>query len=86
MKNDDPLKDSTKNAEHNFPSTAWDYAKMVEPILGVPPQVDLGEAVEMPLYVDGEQVHGVFEECDNPSRLGKGCISGSVVQSYEGQT
>ncbi len=38
------------------------------------------------MYIDGEQVHGLFEDCDNPSRLGrKGCMSGSVVQRYEGQ-
>lgn len=80
------LKTSAKEGGHNFPPTAWDYAQLVEPILGVPPKVDLGEAIEMPLYVEGVQVHGVFEDCDNPSRLGKGCISGSVVQSYEGRT
>ncbi len=83
---DDHLKISAKKDGHNFPPTAWEYAQMVEPILGVPPKVDLGEAIEMPLYVDGVQVHGVFEECDNPSRLGKGCISGSVVQSYDGRS
>lgn len=39
------------------------------------------------MYVNGVQVHGVFETCDNPSRLaGKICVSGSVVQSYEGQS
>ena len=83
---DDAVKVSTEEQEHNFPPTAWDYAQLVEPILGVPPKVDLGEAIEMPMYIDGEQVHGLFEDCDNPSRLGrKGCMSGSVVQRYEGQ-
>ena len=33
----------------NFPKTAFDYAKLVEPHLGVPPKIDLGEAVEIPL-------------------------------------
>ena len=83
---DDHRKLSSEEGEHNFPPTAWDYAQLVEPILGVPPKVDLGEAIEMPMYVKGKQVHGVFQECDNPSRLaGKICVSGSVVQSYEGQ-
>lgn len=85
VKDEDP-KLSAEQGEHNFPPTAWDYAHLVEPILGVPPRVDLGEAIEMPMYIDGEQVHGRFEDCDNPSRLGrKGCMSGSVVQRYEGK-
>ncbi|MYD79295.1 MAG: hypothetical protein F4X44_01600 [Gammaproteobacteria bacterium] len=84
---DDPAKVPTEKKDHNFPPTAWDYAQLVEPILGVPPKVDLGEAIEMPTFIDGEQVHGLFEDCDNPSRLGrKNCMSGSVVQRYEGQT
>lgn len=83
---DEPRKISAEQGEHNFPPTAWDYAQLVEPILGLPPKVDLGEAIEMPMYVDGEQVHGLLENCDNPSRLGrKNCMSGSVVQRYEGQ-
>ena len=74
------------DSNHYFPPTAWDYAKLVEPQLGVPPKVDLGKAVELPMYIDGEQVHGVYAHCDNSSRLGKGCVSGSVVQRYEGKT
>ena len=70
-----------------FPATAFDYAKMVEPELGVPPKIDLGAGVEIPLYVDGVQARGSLgNSCDNPSRLGKGCISGSVLQRYEGRT
>ena len=71
---------------HGFPATAFEYAKMVEPQLGVPPRIDLGAGVEVPLYVDGIQKRGVLKSCDNPSRLGKGCISGSVLQRYEGRT
>ena len=59
---------------------------MVEPLLGVPPRIDLGVGVEVPLYVDGVQKRGVLKSCDNPSRLGKGCVSGSVLQRYEGRT
>ena len=69
-----------------FPATAFEYARMVEPLLGVPPRVDLGQGVEIPLYVDGIQQRGYLKSCDNPSRLGKGCISGSVLQRYEGRT
>ena len=63
---------------HNFPPTAFEYAKMVEPILGVPPKIDLGKGVEVPIYVDGVQVHEICDTCDN---IGfKGCIPGSVLQ------
>jgi hypothetical protein len=71
---------------HDFPPTAYDYAKLVEPQLGVPPKVDLSEGIEVPMYADGIQVHGIQPRCDNPSRLGKGCVSGSVLQRYEGAT
>ena len=71
---------------HGFPANAFEYAKMVEPQLGVPPRIDLGEGVELPLYIDGVQHTGILKGCDNPSRLGKGCISGSVLQRHEGRT
>ena len=32
---------------YGFPKTAYEYAKMVEPELGVPPRVDLGKSVEI---------------------------------------
>ena len=76
----------TADPDHGFPETAFEYARRVEPQLGVPPRIDLGEGVEIPLYVDGVQKRGVLKSCDNPSRLGKGCISGSVLQRYEGRT
>jgi hypothetical protein len=77
------------SATHNFPATAYEYAKMVEPELGVPPRVDLGKGVEIPLYADGVQTYGTFDnkEIDNPTRLGgKTTVSGSVLQRYEGRT
>ena len=71
---------------NGFPKTAFEYAKMVEPILGMPPKVDLGEGVEIPLYVDGVQKRGnLGYSCDNPSQLSKGCVSGSVLQRHEGR-
>ena len=72
---------------HNFPDTAFEYAKLVEPDLGVPPKVDLSKAVEIPLYVDGVKTLGELRKCDNPTLLGKGVtMSGSMIQRYEGRT
>lgn len=71
-----------------IPETASEYAKMVEPYLGVPPKVDLGKGVEIPIYVDGvKQTGKVGDNCDNPTLLKPGITrSGSVVQRYEGRT
>lgn len=72
---------------HGFPSTASEYAKLIEPELGVPPQIVLDECVEIPLYVDGVQRYGnLGRDLDNPSFLGKATVSGSVLQRYEGRT
>ncbi len=72
---------------YGFPETAYEYAKMVEPQLGVPPRVDLGKSVEIPLYVNGVQAYGnLGHSCDNPTFLGKDSISGSTLQRYEGKT
>lgn len=73
---------------HNFPKTAFAYAKMVEPDLGVPPRIDLGEGVEVLTYVDGVATRGTIDrdDCDNPTQIGGDCISGSSVQRYEGRT
>lgn len=51
---------STKNTAHNFPGSAFEYAQMVEPILGVLPKVDLAAGVEIPLYVNGVPGHGLL--------------------------
>ena len=83
------FEDSSYEDTGDFPETAYEYAKLVEPILGVPPKIDLASGTELPMYVDGVQTHGVLwssKDCDNPTRLGKFCISGSVVQRYEGRT
>lgn len=72
---------------HGFPATAFEYAKLVEPDLGVPPRIDLDKAVEIPLYVDGDQAWGnLGRDCDNPTFLGKDTVSGSTLQRYEGRT
>ena len=71
----------------NFPKTASEYAKMVEPHLGVPPRIDLSEAVEIPLYVNGVRSYGnLGQALDNPSLLGKDTVSGSTLQRHEGRT
>ena len=73
--------------EWNFPHEAFDYAKMVEPELGVPPKIDLSQSVEIPLFVNGERAYGnLGQKLDNPSRLGKETVSGSTLQRYEGRT
>lgn len=71
----------------HFPKTAFEYAKLVEAELGVPPKIDLSESVEIPIYVDGVQKFGnLGRSCDNYSMLGKDTVSGSVLQRYEGRT
>lgn len=71
----------------HFPKTAFEYAKMAEVELGLPPKIDLSESVEIPLYVNGIQKYGnLGRSCDNYSMLGKDTVSGSVLQRYEGRT
>jgi hypothetical protein len=70
-----------------MPGTAFEYAKMCEPELGVPPKVNLDKSVEIPLYVNGVQTYGnLGRSCDNPTFLGKESVSGSTLQRYEGRT
>tara|TARA_B100000029_G_scaffold516090_1_gene626825 strand:+ start:175 stop:1581 length:1407 start_codon:yes stop_codon:yes gene_type:complete len=68
-----------------FPKTAFEYAQMCEPELGVPPKVDLDKSVEIPLYVDGVRAYGELFTCDNPTLIGKSSVSGSTLQRYEGK-
>ncbi len=83
----------TKDAEkqlagvvRSFPTSAFEYAKMAEQELGVPPKIDLSESVEIPIYVDGVQKYGnLGRSCDNYSLLGKDTVSGSALQRYEGR-
>ena len=69
-----------------FPETAFAYAQMCEPELGVPPKVNLDKSVEIPLYVDGVRAYGELFTCDNPTLIGKSSVSGSTLQRYEGKT
>ena len=74
------------NNFHGTKGTPIAYAKMIEPALGVPPRVDCGANVEMPVYVDGVQSIGDpgLHKCDNPSLQIGDCMSGSSVGRYEG--
>ena len=66
--------------------SALEYARMIEPELGVPPVVDCGAGVEQPIYVNGERSIGDpgLHQCDNPSLQIGDCMSGSSVQRYVG--
>ena len=82
-------KESDDKKKSSMPKTAFEYAKMCEPELGVPPRINLSECVEIPLYVDGVQKYGVIRSkaADNPNLQGKEFTSsGSVLQRYEGRT
>lgn len=62
------------------------YASMCAPELGLPPVVDCGAGVPIPITVDGVEV---FEDpglhaCDNPSLQMGDCMPGSSVQRYPG--
>jgi len=70
-----------------FPSTASQYASMIESDLGIVPTIILDSLIKIPLYQNGIQVYGQFSssEIDNPSYLGgKNTWSGSALQRYEG--
>ena len=80
-------KKDSKEEPHNFPENAFEYAKLVEPELGVPPKVNLDESVEIPLFVNGKRKFGnLGRKLDNPSYLGKSTVSGSTLQRYQGRT
>jgi hypothetical protein len=88
-KENQPWKDSVPdNNDFGVKLTPMEYAKLIEPDLGVPPIVDCGENVEIPIYIDGVKnvgnpgIHG----CDNPSLQVGDCMSGSSVGRYEGVT
>ena len=88
-KNEPPVKGKTfldDVKKVGFPKSAFEYAKMCEPELGVPPKVNLDKSVEIPIYVNGVQAYGEFFSCDNPALIGKSTVSGSTLQRYEGRT
>ena len=77
-----------KNNHIGVSLSAFEYAKMIESELGVPPVVDLRNSVEIPIFVDGKKYIGDpgIHCCDNPSLQMGDCMSGSSLQRYEGKT
>ena len=68
-----------------IPYNTTEYANMCMEYLGVPPTVDCGEGIHIPIYVNGEEV---FEDqpngtCDDPDFKGT-CNIGSRVGRIEG--
>ena len=51
-----------------MPATASEYARLVEPALGVVPTIDCGEGVRIPIHVEGVEVFEDQERfaCDTP--------------------
>jgi hypothetical protein len=76
------------NNDYGVKLTPMEYVAMIEPILGVPPVVDCGENVEIPIYVDGEPFKGNpgLHNCDNPSLQMGDCMSGGSLGRHEGVT
>ena len=76
------------NNSYGTKSTPIEYAKMIEPELGVIPVVDCGAGVEIPIYIDGVRTIGNpgLHNCDNPSLQIGDCMSGSSLQRYQGKT
>ena len=73
------------NQIESIPYNTTDYANMCMEYLGVPPTVDCGEGVHIPIYVNGEEVYedqfpGV---CDDQDFKGT-CNVGSRVARIEG--
>jgi hypothetical protein len=77
-----------ENDNYGVTLSAMEYAELIEPELGIPPVVDCGENVEIPIYIDGVKNKGNpgLHCCDNPSLQAGDCMSGSSVQRYEGVT
>jgi hypothetical protein len=75
-----------ENNSYGTKSTPMEYARMIEAELGIPPVIDCGASVEMPIYVDGVKTQGDpgLHKCDNPSLQVGDCMSGSSLQRYEG--
>ena len=82
------MKGSFENTSDGVFKSASEYAKLIDPHLGVPPMVDLRDGIEIPIFVDGQQFTGDpgIHCCDNPSLQMGDCMSGSVLQRYEGRT
>lgn len=69
-----------------MPGFANDYAQLCEPHVGVPPTIDCGDGVPIPVHVDGIEVavDQAPRSCDVPGFDG-GCYVGSRVGRSEGR-
>ena len=69
-----------------MPETASEYAAMCLPHVGVPPTVDCGAGVRIPIHVDGVEVFesAGYRECDTPDFKGN-CNVGSRIGRVQGK-
>ncbi|MAJ43567.1 MAG: hypothetical protein CMF96_02335 [Candidatus Marinimicrobia bacterium] len=91
--------DITENNQNNFiepscipygqidpiPLNTTEYANMCMEYLGVPPTIDCGEGVHIPIYVNGNEVYSDQPDgyCDDPDFKGT-CKVGSRIGRVEG--
>ena len=68
-----------------IPYNTTDYANMCMEYLGIPPTVDCGEGVHIPIYVNGQEVYSDQPDgyCDDPDFKGT-CKVGSRIGRVEG--
>jgi hypothetical protein len=69
-----------------MPETASEYAAMCLPHVGVPPTIDCGAGVRIPIHVDGVEVFESpgYRECDTPDFKGN-CNVGSRIGRVQGK-
>ncbi|MDE2978746.1 MAG: hypothetical protein OXU63_14670, partial [Acidobacteriota bacterium] len=69
-----------------MPETASEYAAMCLPHVGVPPTVDCGAGVRIPIHVDGVEVFESpgYRQCDTPDFKGN-CNVGSRIGRVQGK-
>ena len=69
-----------------MPDTASEYAAMCMPHVGVPPTIDCGAGVRIPIHVDGTEVFESpgYRECDTPDFKGN-CNVGSRIGRVQGK-
>lgn len=72
----------------SLPDTAREYVEMCEPELGVPPQLDCGAGVTIPITVDGVEVTDILPNfaCDKPGLQAGGCVPGTTINRITGRT
>ena len=68
-----------------MPETASEYARMCSEYVGVPPTINCGNGVRVPIHVDGVEVFESpgYRKCDNPDFKGN-CNVGSKIGRVQG--